>query len=128
MTEPRAANSLVVWVFCWDIQQKDEAESEDDEQPSSAERKEHSADGQTGEQNIQSDSAVELAGAAAETDQAKEVKVHPAACPRLGQISTSFSHFGIQHENSLHSGQLGTQIISTHVHLFKVKHIWFFYS
>lgn len=79
MTEPRAANSLVVWVFCWDIQQEDEAESEDDEQPSSAERKEHSADGQTGEQNIQSDSAVELAGAAAETDQAKEVKVHPAA-------------------------------------------------
>uniref|UniRef100_A0A087Y7X1 Midasin n=1 Tax=Poecilia formosa TaxID=48698 RepID=A0A087Y7X1_POEFO len=66
-------------VFCWVVQQEDEAESEDDEQPSSAERKEHGADGQTGEQNIQSDSAVELAGAAAETDQAKEERGSGAA-------------------------------------------------
>lgn len=34
---------------------------------------EHDADGQTGEQNIQSDTAVELAGEASERDQAKEV-------------------------------------------------------
>lgn len=36
-------------------------------------RKEHSADGQIGEQNIQSDTAVELAGEVSEKDQAKEV-------------------------------------------------------
>ncbi|KAM4713456.1 midasin isoform 2-T2 [Anableps anableps] len=51
---------------------EDEAETEDEKQPSSAERKEHGADGQTGEENIQSDSAVELAGEASERDQAKE--------------------------------------------------------
>lgn len=39
----------------------------------SAERKEHATDGQTGEENVQSDTAVELAGAASERDQAKEV-------------------------------------------------------
>ncbi|XP_051581140.1 midasin isoform X2 [Myxocyprinus asiaticus] len=38
----------------------------------SAERKEHASDGQTGEENVQSDTAVELAGAASERDQAKE--------------------------------------------------------
>ncbi|MEQ2263333.1 hypothetical protein XENORESO_006224, partial [Xenotaenia resolanae] len=52
--------------------QEDEGEKEHNEQPISAERKEHSADGQTGEENIQSDTAVELAGAASERDQAKE--------------------------------------------------------
>lgn len=36
-------------------------------------RKEHSADGQIGEQNIQSDTAVELAGEVSEKDQTKEV-------------------------------------------------------
>jgi len=39
----------------------------------SSERKEHASDGQTGEENVQSDTAVELAGAASERDQAKEV-------------------------------------------------------
>lgn len=43
------------------------------ELPESSDRKEHHADGQTGEQNIQSDTAVELAGEVAEKDQAKEV-------------------------------------------------------
>ncbi|XP_012709437.2 midasin isoform X1 [Fundulus heteroclitus] len=52
--------------------QEEGPEDEQNEQPSSAERKEHSADGQTGEENIQSDTAVELAGAASEKDQAKE--------------------------------------------------------
>ncbi|XP_011610045.2 midasin isoform X2 [Takifugu rubripes] len=42
------------------------------ELPESSDRKEHHADGQTGEQNIQSDTAVELAGEVAEKDQAKE--------------------------------------------------------
>ncbi|TSL47560.1 Midasin [Bagarius yarrelli] len=45
---------------------------EDDAQVESAERKEHATDGQTGEENVQSDTAVELAGAASERDQAKE--------------------------------------------------------
>lgn len=43
------------------------------ELPESSDRKEHHADGQTGEQNIQSDTAVELSGEVAEKDQAKEV-------------------------------------------------------
>ncbi|XP_016427493.1 midasin-like [Sinocyclocheilus rhinocerous] len=52
---------------------EEENEGEDDEaQIESAERKEHASDGQTGEENVQSDTAVELAGAASERDQAKE--------------------------------------------------------
>ncbi|MGH0171579.1 UNVERIFIED_CONTAM: hypothetical protein FKN15_061690 [Acipenser sinensis] len=53
----------------------EEASAEEDKEkelPESAERKQHEADGQTGEENLQSDSAVELAGAASERDQAKE--------------------------------------------------------
>lgn len=58
-----------------DISQEEENEGEDDEaQMESAERKEHASDGQTGEENVQSDTAVELAGAASERDQAKEVR------------------------------------------------------
>ncbi|GAA6099361.1 midasin isoform X1 [Tachysurus ichikawai] len=45
---------------------------EDDAQVESVERKEHATDGQTAEENVQSDTAVELAGAASERDQAKE--------------------------------------------------------
>ena len=37
-------------------------------------REEHATDGQTGEENVQSDTAVELAGEASERDQAKEVR------------------------------------------------------
>uniref|UniRef100_A0A8C0IUI7 Midasin n=1 Tax=Chelonoidis abingdonii TaxID=106734 RepID=A0A8C0IUI7_CHEAB len=52
---------------------EDEDTLEKDEQlPESVERMEHEAHGQTGEENLQSDSAVELAGAASEKDQAKE--------------------------------------------------------
>ncbi|TMS12010.1 hypothetical protein E3U43_016968 [Larimichthys crocea] len=51
---------------------EEEEAGEDEEQPESAERKEHDTDGQTGEQNVQSDTAVELAGEASERDQAKE--------------------------------------------------------
>ncbi|XP_016311670.1 midasin-like [Sinocyclocheilus anshuiensis] len=52
---------------------EEDNEGEDDEaQLDSAERKEHASDGQTGEENVQSDTAVELAGAASERDQAKE--------------------------------------------------------
>ncbi|KAM4633655.1 midasin [Polymixia lowei] len=52
--------------------EEEEEAGEDEEQPDSAERKEHNTDGQTGEQNVQSDTAVELAGEASERDQAKE--------------------------------------------------------
>ncbi|XP_066547692.1 midasin isoform X2 [Amia ocellicauda] len=51
---------------------EEEEEDEEKELPESTERKEHEADGQTGEENVQCDSAVELAGAASERDQAKE--------------------------------------------------------
>ncbi|XP_053301823.1 midasin [Pleuronectes platessa] len=50
----------------------EEEEGGDEEQPESAERKEHNRDGQTGEENVQSDTAVELGGEASEKDQAKE--------------------------------------------------------
>ncbi|XP_028858240.1 midasin [Denticeps clupeoides] len=52
--------------------EEEEGGGEDEDQLESAERKEHDADGQTGEENVQSDTAVELAGAASERDKAKE--------------------------------------------------------
>ncbi|XP_068197957.1 midasin isoform X4 [Antennarius striatus] len=51
---------------------EEEGADGDEEEPESAERKEHSTDGQTGEQSVQSDTAVELAGDASERDRAKE--------------------------------------------------------
>ncbi|XP_057678283.1 midasin isoform X2 [Corythoichthys intestinalis] len=58
-----------------------EADSLDavDDQTESAERKQHNTDGQTGEQNFQSDTAAELAGEASERDQAKEEQGNGAA-------------------------------------------------
>ncbi|KAJ8409756.1 hypothetical protein AAFF_G00218150 [Aldrovandia affinis] len=53
-------------------EEDEEGAGEDEEQPEPVERREHDADGQTGEENMQSDTAVELAGAASEKDQAKE--------------------------------------------------------
>ncbi|XP_058470371.1 midasin [Solea solea] len=50
----------------------EDEEGEDEEQPESADRKEHAAEGQTGEENVQSETAVELGGEASERDQAKE--------------------------------------------------------
>ncbi|XP_028997386.1 midasin [Betta splendens] len=52
--------------------EKKEVDSQDEKQPESTDRSEHNTDGQTGEKNIQSDTAVELAGEALEKDQAKE--------------------------------------------------------
>ncbi|XP_062836825.1 midasin isoform X1 [Anolis carolinensis] len=46
--------------------------NEDEPLPETVERMEHETQGQTGEENLQSDTAVELAGTAAEKDQAKE--------------------------------------------------------
>ncbi|KAK6297294.1 hypothetical protein J4Q44_G00318770 [Coregonus suidteri] len=53
-------------------EEEEEGAGEDEKQPESAERKEHKTDGQTGEENVQSETAVELAGEASERDQAKE--------------------------------------------------------
>lgn len=55
------------------MQEEEDGGEDDEAQLDSAERKEHASDGQTGEENVQSDTAVELAGAASEKDQAKEV-------------------------------------------------------
>ncbi|KAM3931945.1 midasin [Leptodactylus fuscus] len=53
--------------------QNDEKEKiEDEEVPDSAQRMEHETCGQTAEDNLQSDSAAEVAGAASEKDEAKE--------------------------------------------------------
>ncbi|KAL2081973.1 hypothetical protein ACEWY4_021791 [Coilia grayii] len=52
--------------------EEEEGAEEDDSKPESKERKEHDTDGQTGDENVQSETAVELAGAASERDQAKE--------------------------------------------------------
>ncbi|XP_069830836.1 midasin-like isoform X3 [Dendropsophus ebraccatus] len=51
---------------------EDEKIGEDEEVPDSEHRMEHEACGQTAEDNLQSDSAAELAGAASERDEAKE--------------------------------------------------------
>ncbi|XP_078398522.1 midasin [Cetorhinus maximus] len=54
-------------------QPKADEETEDDQEvPQSEQRMEHEAEGKTGEENLQSDTAVELAGSASERDQAKE--------------------------------------------------------
>uniref|UniRef100_A0AAV2K5U9 VWFA domain-containing protein n=1 Tax=Knipowitschia caucasica TaxID=637954 RepID=A0AAV2K5U9_KNICA len=53
-------------------QDQGEQDQEEEEQLESAERREHQADGQTGEQNVQSETAVELGGEASEREQAKE--------------------------------------------------------
>ncbi|XP_075718267.1 midasin isoform X3 [Rhinoderma darwinii] len=55
------------------VPQNDEEKiGEDEEVPESAQRMEHETCGQTAEDNLQSDSAAELAGAASEKDEAKE--------------------------------------------------------
>lgn len=78
-TQQVSARAVVLFCHVWnsDRPQEEEGEEEgadeDEEQPESTERKEHDTDGQTGEQNVQSDTAVELAGEASERDQAKEV-------------------------------------------------------
>uniref|UniRef100_A0A8D2MCK3 Midasin n=1 Tax=Zonotrichia albicollis TaxID=44394 RepID=A0A8D2MCK3_ZONAL len=54
-------------------EEEDKGNSEMDEEiPEAEERMEHETQGQTGQENLQSDSAVELAGEASERDQSKE--------------------------------------------------------
>lgn len=62
--------------FSWSQGKEDEGGNKDEEQPEAADRKEQNTNGQTGEENIQSDTAVELAGEASERDQAKEVLLY----------------------------------------------------
>lgn len=55
-------------------EEEDKGNSEMDEEiPEAEERMEHETQGQTGQENLQSDSAVELAGEASERDESKEV-------------------------------------------------------
>lgn len=54
--------------------------NKDEQLPEPIERMEHETDGQAGEETLQSDTAVELAGTASEKDQAKEVKLKYSQC------------------------------------------------
>lgn len=57
-------------------EEKEEGENSDTEEevPEATERKEHYSCGQTGVENVQSTQAMELAGAAPEKEQGKEVR------------------------------------------------------
>lgn len=55
-----------------ELQSKKDDNAEDQDVPESKQRMEHEAAGKTGDENLQSDTAVELAGSATEKDQAKE--------------------------------------------------------
>ncbi|XP_048386295.2 midasin [Stegostoma tigrinum] len=57
----------------------DEDTQEDQDVPQTEQRIEHEAEGKTGEENLQSDTAVELAGSASEKDKAKEEQGSGAA-------------------------------------------------
>uniref|UniRef100_UPI00398F5005 midasin isoform X2 n=1 Tax=Pristiophorus japonicus TaxID=55135 RepID=UPI00398F5005 len=62
------------------LQPKADENTEDDQDvPQSEQRMEHEAEGKTGEKNLQTDTAVELAGSASEKDQAKEEQGSGAA-------------------------------------------------
>lgn len=76
-------------MLCFISLQKEEKEEEEGENsdteeqvPEATERKEHDSCGQTGLENVQSSQAVELAGAAPEKEQGKEVR---GPC-HLGQL------------------------------------------
>ncbi|XP_049611993.1 midasin isoform X4 [Syngnathus scovelli] len=86
---------------------KEDADAKDDgeEQPEPAERKDHSTDGQTGEENFQSDTAVELAGEASERDQAKEECGTGAADANQSEghqskLSSSMASQSLTHNNT----------------------------
>ncbi|XP_041950170.1 midasin [Alosa sapidissima] len=53
-------------------EEEEDGAEEDENKPEESKRREHDTDGQTGDENVQSETAVELAGAASERDQAKE--------------------------------------------------------
>ncbi|XP_067882619.1 midasin [Heterodontus francisci] len=61
------------------LQPKVDENTDDQDVPHSEQRMEHEAEGKTGEENLQSDTAVELAGSASEKDQAKEEQGSGAA-------------------------------------------------
>lgn len=82
----RAVNA----VFDLQEEEEEEGENSDAEQqvPEATERKEHDSCGQTGLESVQSECAVELAGAAPEKEQGKEVKgpLCLASCPLGGPL------------------------------------------
>ncbi|XP_067841398.1 midasin [Heptranchias perlo] len=61
------------------LQPKADENTDDRDLPQSEQRMEHEAEGKTGDENLQSDTAVELAGSASEKDQAKEEQGSGAA-------------------------------------------------
>lgn len=80
--------------------QPQEDQEADEEQLESVERKAHEADGQTGEQNVQSETAVELGGEASERDQAKEVGTPKGQRPTIlhthSHTSVSYRNMGVE--------------------------------
>uniref|UniRef100_A0A3Q3ARQ7 Midasin n=1 Tax=Kryptolebias marmoratus TaxID=37003 RepID=A0A3Q3ARQ7_KRYMA len=74
-----------------------ENNNEDDEQPNSAERRDHNTDGQTGEENIQCDTAVEMAGEASERDDFKEE--HGSGAADASQSEGHQSNFQSHHSS-----------------------------
>lgn len=89
---------IIFLVLCDQNEEPDGEEDADNDQLESAERKEHATDGQTGEENVQSDTAVELAGAASERDKAKEVStVRFLVDKQLNSDTQTFSHLLQEH-------------------------------
>ncbi|NXU56757.1 MDN1 protein, partial [Turnix velox] len=79
---------------------KDNSEM-DEQNPESEERMEHETQGQTGQENLQSDSAVELAGEASEKDQSKEEYGSGASSANQaeGHESTSMARMASQKQS-----------------------------
>ena len=77
-------------------EKEEEGENPDMEQqvPEATERKEHDSCGQTGLESVQSEQAVELAGAAPEKEQGKEVTgpLCLASCPLGGPLLPVRNH------------------------------------
>lgn len=73
--------------------QKEEEEGEksdaEEQMPEAAERKEHASCGQTGVDSVQSAQAVELAGAAPEKEEGKEVMGLHCLCPSAVMFSST---------------------------------------
>lgn len=82
----------MLWLIFLKKEEKEEGENSDTEEvvPEATERKEHDSCGQTGVENVQSTQAVELAGAAPEKEQGKEVR-GPCYLGQLPLWRVSFS-------------------------------------
>ncbi|XP_068087248.1 midasin [Hyperolius riggenbachi] len=87
------------------IPQDEEKPAQDEEVPDSGDRMEHESSGQTAEDNIQSDSAAELAGAASEKDEGKEDHGTGAAdaSQSEGHESKLMAHLASQKQSLRHT-------------------------